>query len=203
MRNCYKLKTIKDKKPCAEGETLRELALITREKCVDRHKEIWYADSGANSHMTYSETGLYNVTRLCKTIIVGNGEELECNLKGDLKLRVVDAEERELTVVLTDVLYVPRLKRNLCSLSKITSITGTKVDLTAENVTIQKNGDISVKIFSRENSGNLYNMVCTRMEVKDHALFVKEKVDINVLHRRLGHLCYDYTKKTASLSGVK
>ncbi len=118
-------------------------------------------------------------------------------------IRLIGKVGRELTVALTNVLLVPRLKKNLCSLAKITSLAGTKVNLTAESVIIQKKGGIDVKLFSREESGNLYNMVCTRMEVKNHALFVKEKVDINVLHRLLGHPCYDYTKKTASMYGIK
>ncbi len=202
MKNCYKLEAVNDKKSHAKDDTQRELALITSETHMNNNTEIWYADSGANSHMTYSQNGLYNLTRLCKTIIVGNGEELECKMKGDLKLYTKDGDGRKITAVLTDVLHVPRLRKNLCSLSKITDITGTKVHLNVDNVVVQKEGEVSVKLFSRKESRNLYNMECTRKEVEEHALFSKEKTDIDMLHRRLGHPCYEYTKKTASLYGV-
>ncbi len=145
---------------------------------------------------------MYNLTKLCKTVIVGNGEELECNLKGDLKLHTIDGDKERLTIMLSNVLYVPRLKANLCSLSRITEIAGTKVNLTTNSVVVKKEREDSIKLFSREESGNLYNMKCVREEVEEHALLSKEKIDINVLHKRLGHLCYEYTKKTVSLYGL-
>ncbi len=126
-------------------------------------------------------------------------------MKGDLKLSTIDGDRRKLAIVLTDVLYVPRLKRrNLCSLSKITGTTGIRVNLTAEDsVIVQKEGEISIKLFSsREESRNFYNMVlCTRMEVEEHALFL-EKVGINILNGRLGHPSEFCTRKTAEKYNV-
>ncbi|MCP4371035.1 MAG: hypothetical protein GY797_23415, partial [Deltaproteobacteria bacterium] len=150
MKYCYKLKATKENNTRGNVDTKNEIALIASDKNKDDQSEIWYADSGANSHMTYSQIGMYNLTKLCKTIIVGNGEELECNLKGDLKLRTIDGDEKKLTIMLSNVLYVPRLKANLCSLSKITEIAGTKVNLTADGVVVKKEREDSIKLFSRE-----------------------------------------------------
>ncbi len=119
------------------------------------------------------------------------------------KLDCILPESFKRNVVLLQLRSTVSTKKNLCSLSKITGIVGTRVNLTEDNVTIQKKGENSVKLFSRIQNDNLYRMICMRIDAKENALIVKDKTDIKLLHRRLGHPSYDYTKRTASLYDIK
>jgi hypothetical protein len=82
-------------------------------KLISSH--LWLADSGASTHMTNSEKGIYNV-RLTETkITIGNGKHLLSHKIGDLRMSYAVKGETY-TLVVQNVKYVPQLYVNLLSI---------------------------------------------------------------------------------------
>jgi hypothetical protein len=70
-------------------------------------ENLWIEDSGATSHMTHSEEGLYDVENSYQTIIVGNGETLQSTKTRKIKVKTKDLNGKEIMVILSNVKYVP------------------------------------------------------------------------------------------------
>ena len=81
-------------------------------------KSIWWIDSGATVHVVNSLQGFHTrrtLQRGERRIKVANGVEAEVKAIGDLSLELVDG----FVLKLSDVLYVPSLRRNLISVSRL------------------------------------------------------------------------------------
>ena len=77
----------------------------------------WYLDSGATNHITtdIQRLSLKGTYLISTTIIVGDGTKVPIAAYGNAKLFCTT-----LPINLKDVLYVPRMKKNLISISKLT-----------------------------------------------------------------------------------
>ncbi len=64
--------------------------------------------------------------------MIGNGTTVTCKAKGSLRLRVQIKEDRELIILLKEVIFVPGLKMSLFSLSGVTEDGGTEVKIEVE-----------------------------------------------------------------------
>jgi hypothetical protein len=64
-------------------------ALMAAEQSNDKG-HLWIGDSGASSHMTNLDEGLYDVEESNQVIIVGNGEKLKAIKTGKLKTKTKD-----------------------------------------------------------------------------------------------------------------
>jgi hypothetical protein len=79
-------------------------------------KSTWWIDSGATVHVANSLQGFHltwNTQRSETCIEVANGVQAEVEVIGDISLELADGFK----LLLTDVLYVPSLHRNLISVS--------------------------------------------------------------------------------------
>ena len=47
-------------------------------------KDIFIGDSAATSHMTNNKTGVYDLTPIGGSVMIGNGESISCTHKGKL-----------------------------------------------------------------------------------------------------------------------
>jgi hypothetical protein len=85
--------------------------------------ESWIVDSGASSHMTFCrESSLLNYkTIVVKDINQGNGSSIQAIGMGDVKIPLNSGSKIN-TVLLRDVLFVPDLKVNLLSVSRLSSL---------------------------------------------------------------------------------
>ncbi len=219
MRNCYKLKTLKEKKGRGEADTRPELALIVCEKHVNEYKEIWYADSGASCHMTNDKEGLINVQEdLNKEVMIGDGTTMTCKAKGSLKLRVYTKGMKEVDLSLKEVYYIPELKTNLFSLSGVTKDGGVTVRIERESIVLGTGINAPLPLFGRDVGETLYQMCCKRMSFRESAFTslvnkrikpptrketMDKTVDVNIFHQRLGHPSEIYTRTTAKIYGIR
>lgn len=80
----------------------------------------WAVDSGSSRHMT-SNKDLFCKLYDCEAsdVIVANGERLQSNGEGEIKLRVIVGKGDSLDVILENVLYVPKLEGNLLSVKQL------------------------------------------------------------------------------------
>ena len=72
-----------------------------------------------------------NVRPVSVTVVVGDGSEIKCTKRGDIKLT-----NGEKTMTLKDVLYTPKFHKNIVSLGVLIH---NSFDLSPQNKTLVKN----------------------------------------------------------------
>ena len=79
--------------------------------------DIFIGDSAATSHMTNNKTGVYDLTPIRSSVMIGNGESISCTHKG--KLDVICKHKDCSTARQTwEVKIVPQLNHDLFSFTK-------------------------------------------------------------------------------------
>ena len=79
--------------------------------------DIFIGDSASTSHMTNNKTGVYDLTPIRGSVMIGNGESISCTHKG--KLDVICKHKDDSTAKQTwEVKIVPQLNHDLFSFTK-------------------------------------------------------------------------------------
>ena len=152
-------------------------------------KDDWLIDSGASQHMTPDKRGLTKFERFSKPIEIklADNSVLYSYGKGDVYITTYDGD-RKVTILLKEVLYVPKIQHKLLSLSSMTE-KGAQVEFIGQSCKIGING----KIYSiGRKHGKLYKLNCIP-ESQDCCLGIADgKPDLlSLWHNRYGHLGYD------------
>jgi hypothetical protein len=115
---------LKDKEELAPPTPAKEIVKLVEEKVYLHDKQrmktgvnVWYLDTGASNHMTgdkaqFSELNL----SVGGTVRFGDGSTVGIAGRGNVLLELQNSGQR----VLTNVYYIPELKRNIISLGKLT-----------------------------------------------------------------------------------
>lgn len=85
---------------------------------IDVPLNSWWIDSGASIHITNSLQGIQNKRKPHKdevNLCVGNGNDVKVEWTGDVSLQL----ESSFVLILKNVVFVPSIRRNLISLSKL------------------------------------------------------------------------------------
>ena len=163
------------------------------------NKNIWIGDTGATSHMTNNDFGMFDCSTTTSSVFVGNGKALKASKIGKLKLQnVVDGKITSFT--LKDVLYVPELSGNLFSLTKGINngyeLKSVKIASTTSLI-LSKN-KFKIIFSKKESSPNLLTCDLERVVEEGHvATCITKVVDINLYHNMIGHPSQEITKQTA------
>ena len=93
-------------------------ALVSNEMTISSiGNDIFIGDSAATSHMTNNKTGVYDLTPIRGSVMIGNGESISCTHKG--KLDVICKHRDGSTARETwEVKIVPQLNHDLFSFTK-------------------------------------------------------------------------------------
>lgn len=152
---------------------------------INTNSRSWYIDSGASNHMTNDDTKMYNKRNVNgKKVIVANKEELLVECVGDIDINVLSKKDSK-TVTVKDVEFVPNLCTNLLSVRQMTK--GNKV-VTFEGDSC-KIADTQGNIIALGRvSNDLYRLLCEN-EVPDGGKVFTVSTNLNLWHRRLGHIC--------------
>ena len=152
-------------------------------------KDDWLIDSGASQHMTPDKRGLTKFERFSKPIEIklADNSVLYSYGKGDVYITTYDGD-RKVTILLKEVLYVPKIQHKLLSLSSMTE-KGAQVEFIGQSCKIGING----KIYSiGRKHGKLYKLNCIP-ESQDCCLGIADGNPdlLSLWHNRYGHLGYD------------
>ena len=79
--------------------------------------DIFIGDSAATSHMTNNKTGVYNLTPIRGSVMIGNGESISCTHKGKLDV-ICKHRDGSMARETWDVKIVPQLNHDLFSFTK-------------------------------------------------------------------------------------
>lgn len=139
----------------------------------------WIVDSGATSHMC-AEKALFTKIDFTKKkeVFLGDNSSMKVEGIGMLNVCCLDGDGKVRYATVTDVLYIPQIKRNLLSVSKL-SLKGFDVSFARSRPAILRKGVIVAQI--RESEG-LFKLIVPSDKEEAHY-----SVTRNLLHERLGH----------------
>ncbi|KAB0794531.1 hypothetical protein PPYR_11370 [Photinus pyralis] len=92
-------------------------AFVCHGTTLTEDKDSWVLDSGASDHMCHRREWFYNFVETSSHIIIGNGEKIMAQGRGDINLLAFDGNQW-IPRRMVDVLYVPEIHVNLFSSGK-------------------------------------------------------------------------------------
>eukprot|EP00794_Sanderia_malayensis_P002050 gene2050-biopygen1853 len=178
-----------DSNPEMETNEMHGLAL-TAHVGQSKHGDDWWIDSGATQHMTPDRNGMHNFVKFNtpKKVQLADNSVLFSYGKGDLRLVVYDGCTK-VDLKLSNVLYVPKIKKKLLSLPTITE-KGAEVRFKDQSFTVIMNEEMYC---IGHKSGKMFKLNVEPIH-KAYSCSVNQSDDINLWHNRLGHLGYDNVK---------
>ncbi len=156
---------------------------------------IAHPDSGASNHMTHDkklfDQSLFKELSKPIPISLGDDSEIFATGKGTIRL-MFKIDEKMKEGAFKDVLYIPDLKVTLLSVSQSACLPHCKVvfDRNMCEYVDKNSGKAITRVYSSGGT-DLYKLDATPMIHKVAAKLMSpssQTIDINVLHRRLGHL---------------
>ena len=170
--------------------------------------DIFIGDSAATSHMTNNKTGLYDLTPIRVSEMIGNGESISCTHKG--KLDVICKHRDGSTARETwDVKIVPQLYHDLFSFTKAMEEGWQMNGRRKEGglmIDLFKTTRASMKFDSMIPSGSSWLMGIKTQRLVGHAHAVIEpgkSILIWNIHQMTGHTGEHILKTTAANMGIK
>uniref|UniRef100_A0A2M4CV35 Putative pol polyprotein n=1 Tax=Anopheles darlingi TaxID=43151 RepID=A0A2M4CV35_ANODA len=195
-RNCRLLRNDEAKRVENNNEKPAEECAFTisQEEATE-----WYVDSGASRHMTGNKEffNQFSATNT-GTVTLANGQKTRINGTGRGTLICTDSEGKPRSILLSDVLYVPKLTSGLISVRSLTR-KGMTVLFTGEQCRIKGENK---EVIATASSGSLYKLHTTEKALKGLFQTHHEKC-IHSLHRRFGHRECGVIEKMCKESGLK
>ena len=182
-----------------------ELAFALTSNVPANYAVLWLADSGASTHMGPSDEGMFNVRKVRSEVKLGNGEVLISDKIGDRRVCKMTDRGMEQSIVIKDYKHVPGLKVHLFSLTKAMK-NGWCLGNKGMTFTLRKGAiciafDDTIKTAHGFISGA--QMVPVHTEELNVGLVRRGAIDVNQLHRALGHPGEDLVRATAAHYGWK
>lgn len=189
-RKCFKCGSTDHLKRNCEKKTqngkTEERAAFLALMCQSEQEDDWYLDSGSSNHATPREDLFTSIDSVVShEIRAANNATMKAESAGTIQLTIDETE-----LVMKDVLHVPGCAANLLSVSKICE--------KGNKIIFDVNG---CRIYS--GSGNLV-MECKPKNgvykfrgspTKPQAFLVKDNDSLELWHKRLGHMNYNYMQK--------
>ena len=95
-----------------------EKALVTKEMILSNlGKNISIGDSAATSHMTSNKMGIYNLISINGSVMIGNGQSINCTHKGKLDVICIH-NDGSMAKETWDVEIFPQLNHDLFGFTK-------------------------------------------------------------------------------------
>lgn len=164
---------------------------------IGNEKFGWLLDSGATRHVVHSKRFFTSLDESYKSVIeVASGEEVCVSGIGSGELRFLSNNGTVNQATVKDVLYAPKLKGNILSVSKLTD-NGFDVVFNKKHCEIGRHGK---QIAIADRKGNLYELRVPN-EVNSVAHGHNDHC-IHALHRVFGHRDPDAIRKMASKQSI-
>ena len=113
-----KIKKTKDDHEKTRKNDESDKALVTKEMTLSNiGNDIFMGDSAATSHMTNNKTGVYDLTPIRGSVMIGNGESISCTHKGKLDV-ICKHRDGSMARETWDMKIVPQLNHDLFSFTK-------------------------------------------------------------------------------------
>jgi len=164
-------------------------------------QKTWIADSGASSHITNKDTGLYDICTVKEPVRIGNGKTVYATKIGKLNISIAFKDGSHVPFMLNNVQYIPGFWVKLFSLT-VAIAKGCTISNKGHMIVVQKN-DLMLEFNPEIKTPNGFVcgiMMTIEMPTGDLSYVsatMKKPQDINELHCKLGHVSEDAIQKTA------
>ena len=185
-----------------------EKALVTKEITLSNlGKNIFIGDSAATSLMTSNKMGVYNLTPIKGSVIIGNGQSIFCTHKGSLDV-ICKHKDGSMAKETCNVKIVPQLNHDLFSFTK-TMKEGWQMNGR------QKEGGLIIELFKTTRasmkfdrmipSGSSWLMGVKVQRVVDqaHAIEPGKKISMWKFHQITGHTGEHLLRPTAKYMKIE
>ena len=85
----------------------------------NEESSVWIKDSGASKHYTGSTKGMFDVRKVCQTLLIADGKKLNIEGVGSMTFLATTTKREKNLVTLNEVYYVSGLVANLLSTSEL------------------------------------------------------------------------------------
>jgi hypothetical protein len=187
-RDCPKL-AAKSKKQYERANKVtdggeNEIVFMCSDTADEQH---WYIDSGATQHMSGDRAAFIEYDTIpAKAVYMGDNNKQEAIGQGNVKM-VLQVSGSPVKAKFTNVLYVPNLKSNLVSVSRLIK-DGFNVQFNSNGCDVTKNGAVVAQGVSEN---RLYRL-CGRIVYYEKACIADASArysnNAELWHKRLGHL---------------
>lgn len=163
-------------------------------KNVDKNEiHEWVVDSGSTSHMSNDDLIMKNLNDVKTEITVAKKDEtMHADKIGEIETK---------TCNLKNVLFVPKLNKNLLSVSSITE-NGGEVKFTQNHVEISKNGENIITGIKSDNG--LYTVKLVKNNVQEVYTATDKENKTITWHKKLGHIGKKNLMKLVNIAdGIK
>jgi hypothetical protein len=82
-------------------ENDRNLGILMVTETKDNNSLTWIGDTGATSHMTNDNEGMFNIEPNNQQTVIGSGETMQAVKKGKLKLKATGENDEETKFILS------------------------------------------------------------------------------------------------------
>jgi hypothetical protein len=175
----------RQKNPKPQAMAATEIMEETALGCGDSsHPEAWCLDSGATSHMTAHREKIQDLQERSQVLSLASKEKTRIEGQGAAEV-VLDDGSTGLRATMNNTLFVPDLRTNLMSVSKLTDH-GLTVTFKKDAAYVMSSNDDVLAIAKRKN--NLYIVREIGEQSKRASVETKTKSQTTLWHEKLGHL---------------
>ena len=184
-------------------------ALVSNEMTLSSiGNDIFIGDSAATSHMTNNKTGVYDLTPIRGSVMIGNGESISCTHKGKLDV-ICKHKDGSMAKQTWEVKIVPQLNHDLFSFTKAMK-EGWQMNGRWKQgglmIELFKTTKTSMKFDRMIPSGSswLIGIKTQRLVGQAHAVIEPGKsIPIWKFHQITGHTGEHLLRRTADYMGIK
>ena len=191
-------------KPQKDGEARTEKAKFSMMATINLKRQsdpsIWYTDSGASDHFSPFKQLFKTFQYLEEPTVIETAEgKVTGTAIGTIVVTVVGEDNASTELHLNNVIYAPDMSCNLFSLMAVYDL-GYETRMTpGYGIRILHDGTIVAQT-TREQGGLFYLKMAASQQAKAATQVTSiPELDINIWHRRLGHLNEDYIRKLTSM----
>nr|KAJ0210601.1 hypothetical protein LSAT_V11C400160610 [Lactuca sativa] len=162
------------------------MALATTTETSKNKLDEWVVDSGCSNHMTRDKNIIQNPVKYggSRVVVIVDNSKLKIAHVGDVQFHPEESKEE---MMLQSVYHVPGMKKNLLSVSQLTSA-GHYVLFGPNDVKVYKEFETpSYPIAKGRRSESIYVMSAETAYVDK----TKKNQNVDLWHMRLGHVAYD------------
>ncbi|KAL1536649.1 Retrovirus-related Pol polyprotein from transposon TNT 1-94 [Salvia divinorum] len=180
-KNCYswKKKLAEDQNGVDEADVAEDMEMPQIMNVVDRDiGNSWIMDSGCSFHMSPHKEWFMNLSRSEGSVLLGNNQICQVKGIGDIKIRTEDGS----CIILTQVRYIPDVKRNLISLGVLEQKRCTFTSKGGQMIVSNNHR----KLLEAARINSLYYLLGSTESPPELNTAVKN--DMAMWHSRLGHV---------------
>ncbi len=174
-----------------QGESF-DYGFFTNESESSKTDLNWYIDSGATQHMCFQENWFVGLSKFKEPekIYFGDNRFVEAVGVGQIRA-IFSVNSKAYTSTMSNVLFVPKLAKNLFSVGAVVNAKKTVTFGTFGCKILNQANEVVAEGVKKGKLGKLYQLLCKVLppdsNANSHTAMISGPAPLNLWHQRLGH----------------